>query len=217
MILQASAFGGVFTGFGIARDFESGFGRRLMLAAPEPASGSSPATRSRRWSARCSSARCSSRSRCSAGMEVSSDAVQLGGLIGLALLVNVAAPHVVDGDRAALPLDPGRAADADADLPDPLPRARLRPAPLLTSWIHAVASVNPITPIVEAKRNLIAGSWDDVGIAPSPAPRWSTSSSSGRSPGCSGPRRPAASRSPAGPGGQTPARRARGPGDLRSP
>ncbi len=32
--MQASAFGGVFTGFGIARDFESGFGQRLMLAAP---------------------------------------------------------------------------------------------------------------------------------------------------------------------------------------
>ena len=34
VLMQASAFGGVFTGFGIARDFESGFGRRLMLAAP---------------------------------------------------------------------------------------------------------------------------------------------------------------------------------------
>ena len=34
VLLQASAFGGVFTGFAIARDFESGFGRRLMLAAP---------------------------------------------------------------------------------------------------------------------------------------------------------------------------------------
>jgi len=39
------------------------------------------------------------------------------------------------------------------------------PLPLLTSWIHSVASVNPITPIVEAQRSLIAGSWDDVGIA----------------------------------------------------
>ena len=45
MLLQASAFGGVFTGFAIARDFESGFGRRLMLAAPNR-SRSSRATRS---------------------------------------------------------------------------------------------------------------------------------------------------------------------------
>ena len=32
--IQASAFGGVFTGFAIAADFEFGFARRLLLAAP---------------------------------------------------------------------------------------------------------------------------------------------------------------------------------------
>src|SRR5205085_8274033 len=34
VFLQSAAFGGVFTGFGIAADFESGFARRLFLAAP---------------------------------------------------------------------------------------------------------------------------------------------------------------------------------------
>ena len=34
VLLQSAAFSGVFTGFGIARDFETGFMRRLMLAAP---------------------------------------------------------------------------------------------------------------------------------------------------------------------------------------
>src|ERR1700757_3904733 len=34
VFLQSAAFGGVFTGFGIARDFENGFARRLLLAAP---------------------------------------------------------------------------------------------------------------------------------------------------------------------------------------
>ncbi len=34
VLLQAAAFGGVFTGFAIAADFESGFSRRLLLAAP---------------------------------------------------------------------------------------------------------------------------------------------------------------------------------------
>src|SRR5262249_52195554 len=34
VVLQSAAFGGVFTGFGIARDFETGFARRLLLAAP---------------------------------------------------------------------------------------------------------------------------------------------------------------------------------------
>jgi ABC-2 type transport system permease protein len=33
--LQGSAFQGMFSGFGIARDYESGFARRLMLAAPD--------------------------------------------------------------------------------------------------------------------------------------------------------------------------------------
>ena len=35
VLLQSAAFGGVFTGFSIARDFESGFARRLLLAAPQ--------------------------------------------------------------------------------------------------------------------------------------------------------------------------------------
>ena len=34
VLLQSAAFAGVFTGFGIARDGETGFMRRLMLAAP---------------------------------------------------------------------------------------------------------------------------------------------------------------------------------------
>ena len=34
VLIQSAAFGGVFTGFGIARDFESGFARRLLVAAP---------------------------------------------------------------------------------------------------------------------------------------------------------------------------------------
>ena len=34
VLIQSAAFGGVFTGFGIARDFETGFVRRLLLAAP---------------------------------------------------------------------------------------------------------------------------------------------------------------------------------------
>jgi ABC-2 type transport system permease protein len=35
VLLQSAAFGGVFTGFGVARDFEGGFARRLLLASPK--------------------------------------------------------------------------------------------------------------------------------------------------------------------------------------
>jgi ABC-2 type transport system permease protein len=34
VLLQSAAFSGVFTGFGVARDFEGGFAKRLMIAAP---------------------------------------------------------------------------------------------------------------------------------------------------------------------------------------
>src|SRR5262249_29405373 len=34
VLLQSAAFSGVFTGFGVARDFENGFAKRLLLAAP---------------------------------------------------------------------------------------------------------------------------------------------------------------------------------------
>src|SRR3990170_2776332 len=34
VLLQSAAFSGVFTGFGVARDFEGGFAKRLLLAAP---------------------------------------------------------------------------------------------------------------------------------------------------------------------------------------
>src|SRR4051812_7065463 len=39
VFLQAAAFGGVFTGFATAADFESGFGRRLLLGAPRREGG----------------------------------------------------------------------------------------------------------------------------------------------------------------------------------
>jgi len=35
VLLQSAAMGGVFTGFGIAQDFERGFARRLMIGAPQ--------------------------------------------------------------------------------------------------------------------------------------------------------------------------------------
>jgi ABC-2 type transport system permease protein len=34
VLLQSAAFGGVFSGFSIAADFQFGFGRRLLLATP---------------------------------------------------------------------------------------------------------------------------------------------------------------------------------------
>jgi ABC-2 type transport system permease protein len=38
------------------------------------------------------------------------------------------------------------------------------PLPLLTGWIHAVASVNPVTAIVDAGRGFISGTAVDVAL-----------------------------------------------------
>jgi ABC-2 type transport system permease protein len=39
------------------------------------------------------------------------------------------------------------------------------PLPLLTGWIHDVATLNPVTPVLEAGRGLLAGSPVKVAIA----------------------------------------------------
>jgi ABC-2 type transport system permease protein len=39
------------------------------------------------------------------------------------------------------------------------------PLSLLQGWIHAVATVNPLTRVLEAGRSLLAGSPTEVGIA----------------------------------------------------
>ena len=39
--LQSATLAGVFTGFGIARDFDSGFAKRLLVSAPRAAESSS--------------------------------------------------------------------------------------------------------------------------------------------------------------------------------
>jgi ABC-2 type transport system permease protein len=163
VILQASAFGGVFTGFGIARDFESGFGRRLMLAAPNRFGIVAGYALSALVRAVIVGAVLFAIALLS-GMQVSSDAVQLGGLIGLALLVNAAAAMWSTGVALRF-----RSIQAGPLMQTPtfliLFLAPVYvPLPLLSSWIHSVASVNPITPIVESSRELIAGSWNDVGF-----------------------------------------------------
>ena len=157
VLLQASAFGGVFTGFAIARDFESGFGRRMMLAAPNRLGDPRRATRWRRSSARCSSGSMLTVIALAVGMEIGGDAVDLVGLYVLGGLPQLRGADVGGRHRAALPLDPGRPADADARLHDHLPGAGVRADRPAHGWVETVANVNPITAIVEAGRDLISG------------------------------------------------------------
>ena len=89
VLIQSAAFGGVFTGFGIARDFESGFARRLLLAAPNRR-GSCSATRWRRSRAGRVTATVLTVVALIFGMNVFGGPVDVFGMYTLALLINVA-------------------------------------------------------------------------------------------------------------------------------
>jgi ABC-2 type transport system permease protein len=164
VLLQSAAFGGVFTGFGIARDFETGFARRLLLAAPNRAGivlGYAAAALIR-WLV---TAVLLTVVAFVAGMEIGGDGVDLSGLYALALVLNLAAVLWAAGVAMRL-----RTMQAGPIMQMPVFLVLFFapvyvPLSLLQGWIHAVATVNPLTRVLEAGRSLLAGSPTEVGIA----------------------------------------------------
>ena len=164
VLLQSAAFGGVFTGFGVARDFEHGFARRLLLAAPRRAgliAGYALAALGR-WVV---TATILTVVALSAGMNVSGDGVDLFGLYSLALLVNAAGVLWATGVAMRV-----RSMQAGPIMQMPVFLTLFFapvyvPLSLLSGWLHAVASVNPATALLEAGRSLIAGNPAHVALA----------------------------------------------------
>jgi ABC-2 type transport system permease protein len=164
VLLQSAAFGGVFTGFGIARDFEGGFARRLMLAAPNRNGivvGYATAALVR-WLV---TAAVLTVIALAVGMHVDGNGVDLFGLYTLAALVNVAAVLWAAGVAMRL-----RTMQAGPIMQLPVFLVLFFapvyvPLSLLTGWIHGVATVNPLTRVVEAGRGFIAGSPTEVAAA----------------------------------------------------
>jgi ABC-2 type transport system permease protein len=164
VLLQSAAFGGVFTGFGIARDFESGFARRLLLAAPHRSGivlGYAVAAVVR-WLV---TAALVTAVALLAGMQVGGDGVDLAGLYGLALLLNLAAVLWAAGVAMRL-----RTMQAGPIMQMPVFLVLFFapvyvPLALLEGWIHTVATVNPVTRVLEAGRGFLAGSPTEVGVA----------------------------------------------------
>jgi ABC-2 type transport system permease protein len=161
VLLQASAFGGVFTGFAIARDFESGVGRRMLLAAPNRRAilaGYALVGMGRAifvWTLLTAVALI-------AGMKVAGSPAEVAALYGLALLMNLSALMWAAGIALRF-----RSVQAGPLMQTPVFLIIFLapvyvPYELLTGWVHTVAGVNPITPIVEAGRNLISGVGADV-------------------------------------------------------
>jgi ABC-2 type transport system permease protein len=164
VLLQSAAFGGVFTGFGIARDFEGGFGKRLLLAAPNRIGivlGYAAAALVR-WLVTIGLVTAVA---LIVGMKVGGGGVEIAGLYGLGAIVNFAA--VLWATGVALRL---RSMQAGPIMQMPVFLILFFapvyvPLQLLKGWIHGVAVVNPLTRVVDAARSLIAGQPSGIAAA----------------------------------------------------
>jgi ABC-type multidrug transport system permease subunit len=156
VLLQSAAFSGVFTGFGIARDFETGFMRRLMLAAPKRSGIVLGYTISAlvRWLTVISVVTAVA---LLAQMKIGGNGVDLFGLYLLGLLLSIAGTMWSAGVAMRL-----RSQQAFPVMQMPVFILLFFapvyvPLNLLEGWIHGVATVNPITPLLEEGRGLISG------------------------------------------------------------
>ena len=164
VLLQASAFGGVFTGFGIAGDFESGFARRLLLAAPNRLgiiAGYAIAAAVRTTFVGVLIFVVGVLT----GMQVGGDSVDLFGLVVLAYLVSFTATLWSAGVAMRL-----RSMQAGPLMQMPVFLVLFLapvyvPLGLLSGWVHAVAKVNPFTPLIETGRDFIAGTSPNAALA----------------------------------------------------
>ena len=164
VFLQSAAFGGIFNGFAIARDFESGFARRLLLAAPRRTGiiAGYALVALVRWAAIASFVLVVA---LIAGMEVLGDPDELFALVLLGLLVNVSAVLWACGIAMRFrTLQAGPLMQVPVFLTLFLAPVYV-PLDLLNGWIHTVASVNPATFLLEAGRGLFAGEPTEVGVA----------------------------------------------------
>jgi len=164
VLLQSAAFGGVFTGFGVARDFEGGFARRLLLASPRRGGivlGYAIAAFVR-WAIVATAVTVVA---LVAGMEVSGDPVELVAMYSLALLVNISGFMWSAGIAMRF-----RSIQAGPLMQMPVFLLLFFapvyvPLDLLSGAMHAVATLNPITYVLEAGRSLISGEPEEVVLA----------------------------------------------------
>jgi len=163
VLLQASAFGGVFTGFGIASDFENGFSRRLFLAAPSRLgvlAGYTIAAMIRAVAVGVLLFVVA----IATGMQVDGNGVDLFALIVLALLVNFTAAMWAAGVAMRLrTIQAGPAMQMPVFIILFLAPVYV-PLSLLSGWVEAVAHLNPFTALIDGGRDLISGSDVQYGL-----------------------------------------------------
>jgi ABC-2 type transport system permease protein len=164
VLLQSAAFGGVFAGFGIARDFERGFARRLLVSAPQRTGiivgyGIAALIRWLMIAVVLTSV------GLAAGMQIGGGGVDLFGLFALGVIFNQVGLLWACGVAMRF-----RSVQAGPLMQTPVFMALFLapvyvPLDLLQGWIHAVARLNPITYILEAGRGFVEGEPTQAGKA----------------------------------------------------
>ncbi len=161
-LLQAVAMGGAFTGFSIAGDFENGFARRLLLAASNRSGIILGYTIASLVRVTVTGALVTVIALV-VGIPISGG-YDLFGLIGLAVLVNVAA--TLFGAGVAMLL---RTQQAGPVIRTPIFMVLFLapvfvPLNLLSGWLETIARLNPFTTILDAARGFLAG--EPTGVLP---------------------------------------------------
>lgn len=164
VLIQSAMFGGLFTGFSLAFDFESGFARRLMLAAGD-----------RRGIVLGYALVALTRATITltfvttvaliSGMRITGDGIDVFGLYTLALLLALVGYGWAAGVAFRF-----RSIQAGPLMQTPIFLILFLapvyvPLSLLSGWIHTVASVNPATAFLDGGRGLISGVHDHTGVA----------------------------------------------------
>jgi ABC-2 type transport system permease protein len=156
VLMQSAVFGGVFTGFAIAADFEFGFARRMLLATRNRSAliaGYSLVALARAllvWTVVTVVALLT-------GAEITGGGADLLGILAIAVMLNFAAVLFASGlamrfrTLQAAPLIQLPAFLLIMTAPVYVPRD------LIQGWVATVSDVNPMTAMLEAGRNLIIG------------------------------------------------------------
>jgi ABC-2 type transport system permease protein len=156
VVMQTAAFGGTLVAAVVAEDVQSGFARRLLLAAARP-SGILAGTVLAALGRYAAVTTILTAVALLAGMNVLGSPLEMMALLALGGCLNAAA--TLWGLGVAFRVRGGHS--------QPLMQAPVFvflflapvyvPLGLLTGWIHAAASVNPLTVLLDAGRGLIAG------------------------------------------------------------
>jgi ABC-type multidrug transport system permease subunit len=164
VFVQSSAFGGVFTGFGIAADFENGFSRRLLLSAPNRLAILAGYVLAALTRALITGVLLFVIGLIG-GMQIDGGVLDIAGLVALAVAASLAAALFAAGVAMRLrTIQAGPAMQMPVFLLLFIAPVYV-PLHLLTGWVKVVAHVNPVTPLLDTGRDFISGGDADLGLA----------------------------------------------------